>query len=92
MFKKKLQEKFLLRWYWNFRWNCSFGIRENNYLGKGLTVDAETTITAESFKGLLSINNPNYLDRINRYTALYRLKKLINLQIMDIKQIKQDLK
>ena len=39
-----------------------FGIRENNYLGKGLTVDAETTITAESFKGLLSINNPNYLD------------------------------
>ena len=39
-----------------------FGIKENNYLGKGLAVDAETTITAESFKGLLSVNNPNYLD------------------------------
>ena len=39
-----------------------FGIKENNYLGKGLAVEAETTITAESFKGLLSVNNPNYLD------------------------------
>ena len=37
-----------------------FGVKENNYLGKGLAVEAETTVTAESFKGLLSVNNPNY--------------------------------
>ena len=39
-----------------------FGIKENNYLGKGLAVEMETTVTAESFKGLLSVNNPNYLN------------------------------
>ena len=37
-----------------------FGVKENNYLGKGLAVEAETIVTAESFKGLLSVNNPNY--------------------------------
>ena len=37
-----------------------FGVKENNYLGKGIAVEGETTVTAESFKGLLSINNPNF--------------------------------
>ncbi len=37
-----------------------FGVKENNYLGKGLAVEAETTVTAESFKGLLRVKNPNY--------------------------------
>ena len=36
------------------------GVKENNYLGKGIAVEGETTVTAESFKGLLSINNPNF--------------------------------
>ena len=38
----------------------SFGIRENNYLGKGLTVQSNLTINEESLKGLLSVSNPNY--------------------------------
>ena len=38
----------------------NFGIRENNYLGKGLTVDADATISLDSFRGKLGINNPNY--------------------------------
>tara|TARA_B100001057_G_scaffold250441_1_gene250678 strand:+ start:2072 stop:4312 length:2241 start_codon:yes stop_codon:yes gene_type:complete len=37
-----------------------FGVKENNYLGKGLSVDANATFTSETFKGLLRINNPNY--------------------------------
>ena len=37
-----------------------FGVKENNYLGKGLSVDANATISAESFKGLLSVTNPNF--------------------------------
>ncbi len=36
------------------------GIKENNYLGKGLSVEANGTLTAESFKGLFSVTNPNY--------------------------------
>jgi outer membrane protein insertion porin family len=37
-----------------------FGVKENNYLGKGLSVDANATISAETFKGKFSILNPNY--------------------------------
>jgi len=37
-----------------------FGVKENNYLGKGLGVDANATISGETFKGELRINNPNY--------------------------------
>jgi len=37
-----------------------FGIKENNYLGKGLAVVANTTINSESFKGSLSVENPNF--------------------------------
>tara|TARA_B100001093_G_scaffold497914_1_gene545385 strand:+ start:1075 stop:3324 length:2250 start_codon:yes stop_codon:yes gene_type:complete len=37
-----------------------FGIKENNYLGKGLSVDANATVTSETFKGLFRVTNPNY--------------------------------
>ncbi len=37
-----------------------FGVKENNYLGKGLSVNSNFTINSESIKGLLSIRNPNY--------------------------------
>ena len=37
-----------------------FGVKENNYLGRGLGVDANATISAESFKGKLSVTNPNF--------------------------------
>ena len=37
-----------------------FGIKENNYLGKGLSVDANATLTSESFKGSLGVENPNF--------------------------------
>ena len=40
----------------------TFGVKENNYLGKGLGVEANASINEESFKGLFSINNPNYKD------------------------------
>ena len=36
------------------------GISENNYLGKGIGVDAQTTISTDSIKGNFSISNPNY--------------------------------
>ncbi len=38
----------------------SAGIKENNYLGRGLTVKADGTFTEESFKGQFSLINPNY--------------------------------
>ena len=36
------------------------GVKENNYLGKGLSVNADATISAESLKGNFSITNPNF--------------------------------
>ena len=38
----------------------SFAIKENNYLGKGLGVDATVNLTEESIRGGLSISDPNY--------------------------------
>ena len=37
-----------------------FGVKENNYLGKGISLDANGTISTDSFKGKFSISNPNY--------------------------------
>ena len=38
----------------------AFAVKENNYLGKGISLQAESTIDEESIKGLLSITNPNF--------------------------------
>ena len=37
-----------------------FGVNENNYLGKGLSVSSNLTINKESLKGILSISNPHF--------------------------------
>jgi len=50
----------------------TFGVKENNYLGKGLGVEANATINEESFKGLFSVNNPNYN---NSDKSLYTILK-----------------
>ena len=38
----------------------SLGVKENNYLGKGLTLNSNLTLNEESLKGLLSIRDPNF--------------------------------
>ncbi len=40
--------------------STTFGIKENNYLGNGLSVDAKLDISQESIKGKFSLRNPNY--------------------------------
>ena len=40
--------------------SIGFGIKENNFLGKGLSLDSNFLISSESFKGKLGIKNPNY--------------------------------
>ena len=37
-----------------------FGVRENNYLGKGIKVDSNLLINEESIKGTFSVTNPNF--------------------------------
>jgi len=38
----------------------AFGVSENNYLGRGIEFTSDVTVSAESLKGLISLNNPNY--------------------------------
>ena len=37
-----------------------FGVSENNYLGRGIEFTSDVSISAESIKGLISLNNPNF--------------------------------
>ena len=40
--------------------NLSFGIKENNYLGRGVLVDSNLSLSESRVKGNLLISNPNY--------------------------------
>ena len=37
-----------------------FGVKENNFLGKGVSLDSKLNFGTESIKGQISISNPNY--------------------------------
>ena len=38
----------------------AFGVTENNFLGRGIEFSSDISISAESLKGIISLNNPNY--------------------------------
>src|SRR6056300_1016684 len=38
----------------------AFGVSENNFLGRGIEFSSDVSLSAESLKGLIAINNPNY--------------------------------
>ena len=40
--------------------SLAFNISENNWLGKGINLTSNIDVSAETFKGEISVNNPNY--------------------------------
>jgi outer membrane protein insertion porin family len=40
--------------------SIGFGVKENNFLGRGIKFGTEFKISEESIRGLVSLNNPNY--------------------------------
>ena len=40
--------------------NLSFGIKENNYLGKGVKLDTNLSLSEERIKGKFLVSNPNF--------------------------------
>ena len=40
--------------------SVGFSIKENNFLGRGISFGTDLSVSAESIKGLVSLNNPNY--------------------------------
>ena len=49
----------------------AFGVRENNFLGNGIKLDSNFSISSETLKGKLSILNPNFNNTDNSlYTSI----------------------
>ena len=40
--------------------SISFGIKENNFMGNGIKLDTNLSISSETFRGKFSVNNPNF--------------------------------
>jgi outer membrane protein insertion porin family len=38
----------------------SFGVSENNFLGRGIEFKSDVSLGADSLKGIIALNNPNY--------------------------------
>jgi len=57
-----------------------FGVKENNYLGRGLSVDTNASLSAETFKGKFSVINPNYKNSDK--------STFFNIQAIEIDQLK----
>ena len=38
----------------------AFGVSENNFLGRGIEFTSDVSVSAESLRGIISMNNPNY--------------------------------
>ncbi len=51
--------------------SISFGVKENNYLGNGISLASNLSVSEESLKGLFSITNPNFKnsDKLVYFTA-----------------------
>ena len=42
--------------------NVSFGVKENNYLGSGILLDTNMSLSEEKIKGKIFLSNPNFND------------------------------
>jgi outer membrane protein insertion porin family len=40
--------------------SIGFSVKENNYLGKGISLEGSATLSEESLKGIFSVTNPNF--------------------------------
>ena len=38
----------------------AFGVKENNFLGRGIDFGTDLSVSSETIKGVVSLNNPNY--------------------------------
>ncbi len=57
-----------------------FGIKENNYLGKGIALNTNATISTDTLKGEFGVSNPNYKNSDKSIFA--------NVQMIEIDKLK----
>jgi len=53
-----------------------FSVRENNFLGKGIGLDSNLTLTKDSIKGLFSVTNPNVYNSDKSITTTFEASEL----------------
>ena len=58
----------------------AFGIKENNFLGKGISIKSDLELTGDSVKGLISFVNPNFLDSDKLISMSVEASELDNLK------------
>ncbi len=58
----------------------AFGIKENNFLGKGISIKSDLELTSDSVKGLVSFVNPNFLDSDKLVSMSVEASELDNLK------------
>ena len=58
----------------------SFGVKENNYLGRGVAFDGSVTLNEDSIKGRLGVSNPNFKNSDKSLS--------VNLQISETDKLK----
>ena len=58
----------------------SFGVKENNYLGRGVAFDGNVTLNEDSIKGRLGVSNPNFKNSDKSLS--------VNLQISETDKLK----
>ena len=69
----------------------TFGVKENNYLGKGLSGDAKFDLSESQIKGKFSVTNPNYNNTDKSLSVNIQALETDKLKDLDIKLIKQAL-
>ena len=68
-----------------------FGVKENNYLGKGISLDANAKISPDAFKGRFSVSNPNYKNSDKLVFASILAEEIDNTENFGYKTNKQGL-
>ena len=66
-----------------------FGVKENNYLGKGISLDANGKLSPDAFKGSLNVRNPNYKNSDKSIFASIQAQEIDNTENFGYKTNKQ---
>ena len=70
----------------------TFGVKENNYLGKGIAVNANATVSKNSFKGIFGVTNPNFNNSDKSVFLNVQANEIDRLRILVTNQISRVLK
>ena len=65
--------------------STAFGVQESNFLGKGIKLNSNLSLSEETIKGLFSYTKPNFNNTDRDLILSFKVKKLIGLIIMVIK-------